>query len=572
MNRSKVFLLIIILILLSFPIYSEQEFMEIDQIKPGMKGYGKSVFSGTKVETFSATIISVMKDFSPGHDVILVKLSGNEIVENAGVISGMSGSPIYIDGKLIGAVAYSWSFSKEPIAGVTPIMEMLDLKKKFLDSKQPGFGIFGMDMDKEGLNYIQTPVTLTGFNQHGFQEFKKEFSQFGFYPVQGGGVGIGDISITTLEPGSPVAVQLIKGDMDISAIGTVTHVDGDEVYAFGHPMLNGGNIRLPMATAYIHTVLPSIYRSFKMGSSVTTIGEFVQDRTPGVYGKIGRKPDYVNLKFLINEKEFNVDIINNKYLLGTLLRTAIFNLAISALGDFGELFIKYEIKIYSDSKELIKYSDLMSVTNIFDLLGGISRMLRVFTFTKNNPEKDIPISNIIIKFKVSDKASRFFIKDIVLNRNRFSIGEEIKIKLLLKELKKPVVEKVIKFSIPTRIVPGNYYLLISDSYNEDKQRLIESPNYNYLNSFDEIKDWIAGSISLNKLSVRLIKGEIGLNVDDMEFIDVTPTFFLLQQGSPSHQGLITTQRTIKKQIFEFQYPVLGSKQFVIQIKNEMEKR
>ncbi len=572
MNRSKVFLLIIILILLSFPIYSEQEFMEIDQIKPGMKGYGKSVFSGTKVETFSATIISVMKDFSPGHDVILVKLSGNEIVENAGVISGMSGSPIYIDGKLIGAVAYSWSFSKEPIAGVTPIMEMLDLKKKFSESKQRGFGIFGMDMDKEGLNYIQTPVTLTGFNQHGFQEFKKEFSPFGFYPVQGGGVGIGDISITTLEPGSPVAVQLIKGDMDISAIGTVTHVDGDEVYAFGHPMLNAGNIRLPMATAYIHTVLPSVYRSFKMGSSVTTIGEFVQDRTPGVYGKIGRKPDYVNLKFLINEKEFNVDIINNKYLLGTLLRTAIFNLAISALGDFGELFIKYEIKIYSDSKELIKYSDLMSVTNIFDLLGGISRMLRVFTFTKNNPEKDIPISNIIIKFKVSDKASRFFIKDIVINRNSFSIGEEIKIKLLLKELKKPVVEKVIKFSIPTRIVPGNYYLLISDSYNEDKQRLIESPNYNYLNSFDEIKDWIGGSIPLNKLSVRLIKGEIGLNVDDMEFIDVTPTFFLLQQGSQSHQGLITTQRTIKKQIFEFQYPVLGSKQFVIQIKNEMEKR
>lgn len=566
MNRLKALLLIVIFSLLSYPIYSEQEFMELNEIKPGMKGYGKSVFSGTKVETFSATIISVMKDFSPDHDVILVKLSGNEMVENAGVISGMSGSPIYINGKLIGAVAYSWSFSKEPIAGVTPIMEMLELKKKFSDSKPKGFGIFGLEMGKDGLNYIQTPVTLTGFNQHGFQEFKKEFTKFGFYPVQGGGVGIGDISITTLEPGSPVAVQLIKGDMDISAIGTVTHVDGDEIYAFGHPMLNGGNIRLPMATAYIHTVLPSVYRSFKMGSSVTTVGEFIQDRTPGVYGKIGRKPDYVNLKFLINEKEFNVDIINNKLLLGTLLRTAIFNLATSTLSDFSELFIKYEIKIYSESKELIKYSDLMSVTNVFDLLGGISRMLRVFTFTKNNPEKDIPISNIIIKFKVSDKPSRFFLKDAVINKTNFLIGEEIKIKLLLKQLKKPVVEKVIRFSIPKKIVPGNYYLLISDSQNEDRQRLIESPNYNYLNSFDEIKEWISGSIPLNKLSVRLVKGEIGLNVDDMEFIDVPPTFFLLQQGSPSHQGLITTQRTIKKQIFELQYPFTGSKQIVIQIK------
>ncbi len=566
MNRLKVLLLIVILSLLSFPIYSEQEFMELNEIKPGMKGYGKSVFSGTKVETFSATIISVMKGFSPNHDVILVKLSGNENIENAGVISGMSGSPIYINGKLIGAVAYSWSFSKEPIAGVTPIMEMLELKKKFSDSKPEGFGIFGMEMGKDGLNYIQTPVTLTGFNQYGFKEFKKEFLKFGFYPVQGGGVGIGDISITTLEPGSPVAVQLIKGDMDISAIGTVTHVDGDEIYAFGHPMLNGGNIRLPMATAYIHTVLPSMYRSFKIGSSVTTVGEFVQDRIPGVYGKIGRKPDYVNLKFLINEKEFNVDIINNKFLLGTLLRTAIFNLATSTLSNFSELFIKYEIKIYSESKELLKYSDLMSVTNIFDLLGGIGRMLRVFTFTKNNPEKDIPISNIIIKFKVSDKPSRFFLKDVVINKNNFLIGEEIKIKLLLKQLKKPVVEKVIRFSIPKKIVPGNYYLLISDSQNEDRQRLIESPNYNYLNSFDEIKEWISGSIPLNKLSVRLVKGEIGLNVDDMEFIDVPPTFFLLQQGSASHQGLITTQRTIKKQIFELQYPFTGSKQIVIQIK------
>ncbi|HDS08923.1 MAG TPA: SpoIVB peptidase S55, partial [Firmicutes bacterium] len=269
------------------------EFMFIEEIKPGMKGYGKSVFSGTEIETFSVTILSVMDNFSPGYDIILAELSGNPYVEEGRVISGMSGSPVYINGKLIGAVAYAWSFSKRAIAGLTPIKDMLDLKTRKPREFNSDFKLFGQHFPSsgDGLRYIQTPVTMSGFIPESLEDFKREFEEFGFIPVQSGGVGLFNLRVQTLVPGSPVAVQLVKGSMNISAIGTVTYVNSNEVYALGHPMFNGGPVAIPMATAYIHTTVTSIYSSFKMGSPISTVGTFLVDSRPGTYGELGPVPE-----------------------------------------------------------------------------------------------------------------------------------------------------------------------------------------------------------------------------------------------------------------------------------------
>ncbi|MDD3625966.1 MAG: SpoIVB peptidase S55 domain-containing protein [bacterium] len=540
--------------------------MFIDEIKPGMEGYGKSVFSGTQIETFTVKILSVMDNFSPGHSIILAELSDNPNVEEGGIISGMSGSPVYLNGRLIGAVAYSWGFSKKPIAGITPIKEMLDLKDRKIKNLPADFEFFGkLPSEDNGLRYIQTPITMTGFNRESIDDFKNEFKELGFLPVQSGGVGLQKLKLQTLVPGSPIAVQLVQGSMSVSAIGTVTYVRGKEVYALGHPMFNGGNVNVPMGTAYIHTTIPSFYNSFKIGSSVTTVGTFLVDSTPGTYGELGAIPKMVNASIKLNDKNFSVEIIDNKYLLGSLLRTVILNIILAETKEIGDLFIEYNIKMYSGEKELLDYSDIMTSELIFDTVFGIGRMLRFFTFIKNNPEEEVFISDIKIEMKSYDAFKRYTLQNIELNKTSYFAGEDVNLKLLLKQDKKPEITKDVSFNIPKDVKPGNYYLLILDAIEDERQRVTESPKFSSLDNLDEINDWIEGSHSLNEVNLRLVAGESGLNINNQEYSDTPPTFYFLQQVSPSRQGIATNLKTLKEEVIKFDAPVSGSKQIIIKI-------
>src|SRR5690349_18667726 len=264
-------------------------YWDVKDVRPGMKGKGRTVMVGMKLEEFEAEVLGVMRDVNPGRDMVLCRLKGCNL-EHAGIIQGMSGSPIYIDGKLLGAVAYAWEFAKDPIAGVTPFSQMVQYVRsndrriaaeardraaggrfeattgrltpwiEGLSGDEPGLGssmqplpVSGGSMG--GMTPIVTPLAASGFSPRALGVLADRLRPIGMAPMAGGGAPeriLREMGDRPLEPGSPLSIGLVLGDFDLSGIGTVTHVEGNRVYGFGHPMMSLGACELPMMTGYIH--------------------------------------------------------------------------------------------------------------------------------------------------------------------------------------------------------------------------------------------------------------------------------------------------------------------------------
>ncbi|MEW5980838.1 MAG: SpoIVB peptidase S55 domain-containing protein [Acidobacteriota bacterium] len=314
-----------------------QRHMSVDEVRPGMVGIGRTVFQGTALEDFTVHILGVLRNsVGPQRDLILARLEGGPLAK-AGVIAGMSGSPVYIDGRLIGAISYSLgAFPTEPIAGITPIGEMIEATEAgspgptrvppvpmdatpaaFLATLQsairrplgfaaPGAGTLGPTgpIDPRliaSLTPIATPVSFGALGDAAVDQLLGALGPAGFIPVprvaQSGlppGRGDGE-----LRPGDPLGVEIVGGDLSVAATGTVTDVEGSRVYAFGHAFFNLGTARLPMTRAYVHTVLPSLMSSTKVTSTGDIIGTIVQDRVTAVAGTLGITPETVPVSLTI---------------------------------------------------------------------------------------------------------------------------------------------------------------------------------------------------------------------------------------------------------------------------------
>ncbi|MCD5401397.1 hypothetical protein LR013_02225, partial [candidate division NPL-UPA2 bacterium] len=276
-----------------FSLRADDGFMGVEELRSGMRGIGRTVFSGTKVEDFDVEILGVLENVWPRGDLILVRLEGGPL-ERTGVISGMSGSPIYIEGRLIGALAYAWPFSREAIAGVTPIKDMLSIWEADKNIRgdeaswsweQPLTGESGPGAFT--LKPLPSPLTLSGFDPQVIREMELTLSRFGFLITQGGGGAAPEKEEVSLVPGAAVGVPLIKGDLNATVIGTLTYRRGDKILALGHPMLFGGTVDLPLSGAYIQALMPSQFISFKLGSATQTVGRISQDRRAAIAGEVG---------------------------------------------------------------------------------------------------------------------------------------------------------------------------------------------------------------------------------------------------------------------------------------------
>ncbi len=318
--------------------------MPVDEVRPGMQGTGLTVFDGAKRSEFTAEVIGVLENsFGPRRNLILARLDGGPLA-GSGVIQGMSGSPVYIDGRLVGAVSYSLgSFPKETIAGITPIDEMLrddtpgpprtaraapeltlplaaDSLTRLLSTRlarpEP-FAARPGDVDAVGLpadagtSYgvrlrpIATPLTLSGFTPAAFDRIASMFGPAGLAPVVGGTVAgrTAAQSDGPLEAGDAVGVSLMQGDLSMAGTGTVTLVEGDRVYAFGHPFYNLGASRFPMTRAWVHTVLPSQLISSRIATVGETLGTIDQDRSSGISGSLGPGPRLVPVRITLDAPE-----------------------------------------------------------------------------------------------------------------------------------------------------------------------------------------------------------------------------------------------------------------------------
>ena len=300
----------------------------LKDIRPGQKGVGRTVFSGAKVEDFQVEILGVLENIGPRQSIILARLSGGPLADT-GVIQGMSGSPVYIDGKLAGAVALGFPQAKEAIAGIRPIEDMLRIEP---DSKGARLASTPRQKYLNGdlrLEEIATPVSFSGFSSSTLEHFAPQLRELGLDPRQGVSGGgnppdrLGDPR--QLQPGSMISVQLLSGDMSVSADGTVTAIDGNRVYAFGHRFLSSGPTEMPFARAEVLALLPNLNSSFKISQAKEWMGTITEDRDTALSGLTGRRAAMSPMEIRVGTNTYRMSVVQDRVMTPLVAQMAVFS-------------------------------------------------------------------------------------------------------------------------------------------------------------------------------------------------------------------------------------------------------
>jgi hypothetical protein len=471
--------------------------MPVDQIHAGMKGVAYTVFEGVKPEPMDVEVLGVMRNMSgPKSNVILVRLHGAK-PEYTGVVAGMSGSPVYIDGKLVGALAYRiGEFSKEPIGGVTPIAEMLEINE--IDSSQPAdtqasggregsvatkTNSAGGNLQSQGItNYfrpIEAPLVFNGFSEAALRQFAPQFAQAGVVPV----MGVGSVSPNAkqpepLEPGSAISAILVRGDMDIAATCTVTYMDASRLLACGHPLLNFGRVDMPMAKAQVLLSLASPANSFKIVNTTEQVGAFVQDRHTGIMGRFGKDAQMIPVTVTVRggskPKEFHFDVLNNFKLTPTLMMATVFN-ALQGMNEYGE-----DTTYRMAGRINVQGFTPVAMQNMFAPAdGGNPAAVNVafaigdrFSRIYQNPYAAPDIKGVELEFDLVRERRWARIETARTDVTEARPGDDIVVESVLRPYRGERVVRQISVKIPTSAPKGTLRILISDGDTLDRMRRI----------------------------------------------------------------------------------------------------
>jgi hypothetical protein len=334
----------LVFLIVTSNLFPQTAVFPLSEVRAGQHGIGKTVFSGNKIEEFQVEILGVLENLGPRQSIILARLSGGPL-QNTGVMQGMSGSPVYINGRLAGAVALAFNFAKEPIAGIRPIEEMLAISGPAASKTAPepraarkdiplSAALVGSENPNASLVEIATPVSFSGFTSGTLERFAPELKKLGMEPRQGISSGgplpskLGNPA--QLRPGDMISVDLLSGDLTIGAEGTVTEVDGKRIYAFGHRFMSVGETELPFARAEVLTLLSNLAASFKISSAREWMGTITQDRSTSIYGELGRKAETVPVAVTVKDGRrapiaYHMQLVNDRVLSPFILQMAVYS-------------------------------------------------------------------------------------------------------------------------------------------------------------------------------------------------------------------------------------------------------
>jgi hypothetical protein len=471
--------------------------MPVSDVKKGMKGYGLTVFEGNKVEKFDVEIIGVLNQIGPGQDLILARVDA-PIIRRAGVMAGMSGSPIYIDGKVIGALAYSWQFAKEPVAGITPIGEMLKIAEAgpggatiaaaaprmtgaaFLDAITNGksetvFEKLLTDLSARqmssvgGAQRISLPISLGSFAPETITRFGKHLDNMGFVSVpMGASTASKSASIDgkkLFAPGDPVGAVLVNGDFGVAATGTVTHVDGNRVYAFGHPFLDMGEISFPMAQADVVGFLPSLASSFKFANTGNVVGALRQDRAPGIMGFIGESAPMLPVELIVEgsgpSKTYRVNVVRHPQLSPLMLAMAADSVVANAQRAAGERTVVLDSEIKLKGFEPIRLREGWAGAQARQAIPAYLAVISGYLIS--NEFRDAEIESVKVHLRHDDQLKIARLVEAAIETpesGRISPGDTVRVRTVLKPYRGDSFVETFDVKIPDDQTAGNSYLLV----------------------------------------------------------------------------------------------------------------
>jgi hypothetical protein len=612
---------LIVTVLLAVPVVDgaradthEGYFVSVDELKRGDRCVGRTVFVGTEVEEFELEILGVVRGAAPGTDLIIGRAEG-ALLENTGILQGMSGSPVYRDGRLIGAIASTWQFSKEPIAGITPIGEMLPALE-LMDVEghaggRPGSdGLPGLVMLPEGeraasslariveaagmlerrtdahtvlpavafgdsrLSPIAAPLVVSGADLDYIHRVSRVLGP-GVTPLLGAGIAPGSAARTAivpgsaaisgsssvaeheaveLEPGSAVGVQFVRGDVNWTAIGTVTHIDGDRLVAFGHPLFNAGDIDMPMVAAFVHAVMPLQSTSFKYASGGELLGTMKEDRNKAVAGVIGPGPPMVPLTVSIRanggERRFEFETVSNRPYTALFSGLAFGGAVSTAVKASGPVTVDLSVRI-DTGDELVEYQDVFHTTEpAMRCSGELSLLL---SFLAENAFEERELLGVELDVVVREGDFRTAISRVDADRKVYRPGDDVKLRVLMRPRRGDPFERELHLRIPEATEPGALTVRVGDAmsfhlWERDRLGLGAAPR-----SYEQLLNLIRDARPGNIVVAQLLSDTPGLSLSGDEM-----------RGIPGRAGLAMASSATSGAVDPSTYSVLREREFAIE--------
>lgn len=586
------------------------QIMKSSELKPGMTGTAWTVFTGTEPEAVPIEIIGLWKNaWGPKQDIIIGKMGGK--AQRTNVAGGMSGSPVYIDGKLIGAVALRLSvFSPDAICGITPIELMLEIndldQSRPSDARTPEKAQPRAQLAVPGellaqavaagaspnlirqiplLTPIETPLMFAGFNENVLREFGPMFQQLGISAVQGGaGSAIyatkpADGWKDSLQPGGMVAGVLVSGDMSVTGLGTVTYNDGKRVLAFGHPFFNLGPVKMPMSKGEVLMVLSSQFQPNKIANATEIVGELTQDRHSGIMGILGQQsemiPVNVNVRSFAdatsvrNEKKFRFNVFVNQKWTPYLMMVTLFN-TMSGVNEFrDEATYRLTGEVEMDGQPNLSLTTMQASGEMLMpapmVLAGWwgDKFNRLFLNSVKTPK----LKSVNVNLDLLPERRVASIENAWVGSNEVRPGDDVSVKVFLRPYRGERIERDFQIHIPAGLAKGDHRILLSDADTANRM-----PNMaGFMNRHIDLPQTVSlinQERSNNKLYVSLMQSSPTAYYDDKTMPSLPASVLnVMQTGRAASRPVMTAPESATQQaVIPFDYVISGSYSLKITVK------
>ena len=580
----------------------------LEDLRPGMQGVARTVFSGSASQEFAVEILGVLPGYTgPRQSTIIAKLSGPG-VDKTGVFAGMSGSPVFINDRLVGAIAYSFPFSKEPICGITPISQMIEVfeqgkgkpkgtgEARAVSFKEmagtewkrplpkPAFGPTSLiasvsagsplaPLMGQQIQPIATPVVFSGIRQESLSLFSAELTSAGLLPISGVG---GAARITPLEsfddktlmPGDSVSVQLTRGDYSIAASGTVTLRDTDRIYAFGHPFLSLGTSDMPMTESSVVTVIPNAFNSFKLAVPGRMVGSISQDRATGILGQLGHAARMIPVKLNLHTsrdsiEEFSYEIVSDEFLTPLLLNITVFNSIGTRERAVGEATISVNGSINVEGQEPIALQRRFSSVNAAMMAAG-SIATPVAALLSSGFD-DVNIKGIVLDITSSEDKHAATLERISLDRTDVGRGENVEIQAYVRtDSGKQFVERI-PVQIPADAPSGQLMIMVGDgaTLQESSSSRVFVPR-----DLGQLVGAINRIKKNDRLYLRLLRPAPGVVIGSSELPNLPPSMVATLNNDRSSGGYtpMTLSQVYERELSPADFVITGQQVIAVTVK------